>query len=116
VSVLVQARSYSPLNQWTALLACFWIAAKLEVPRKQLPGVSTVAALLNMQACELNALEANVMARLDWAPLRGWDDGNHIKGCYAPAEPEFFESPNHAISILLYGECLARELACLGYY
>lgn len=56
------------------LLACFWLAAKLKQARKKLPVVAKVAAFLSMPAYRLNWLEVRLLDRLDWAPLRGWED------------------------------------------
>lgn len=54
------------------LLACLWVAMKLEQSRKKLPNVSKVAALLRLSASDLNTMELWLMNTLNWAPMRGW--------------------------------------------
>jgi hypothetical protein len=54
------------------LLACLWVAAKLNVPRKEVPGSTKFAGLLGLAPPRLNAVEIVVMEVLDWSPLRGW--------------------------------------------
>ena len=56
----------------TAVLACLWVAAKLEECRRGLPAASKVGLLVGVSCHVMGQTELHIMHLLDWRPLLGW--------------------------------------------
>jgi len=58
----------------TMLLACLWLAAKLEECRRGVPTASKVGTLLGVDCVVMGGVELYLMQLVNWAPLLDWKD------------------------------------------
>ena len=58
----------------TMLLACLWLAAKLEECRRGVPTASNIGALVAADRAVMGGVELYLMQLVNWAPMADWKD------------------------------------------